>query len=401
MAQQLNEHKAVFTGTGLSRVGRKTGIPDLELTLEATRAAIADAGLTIEDIDGIASLGETPIRQVAKELNFTPKWAHGAGSEGGLYSPVFAAVDAIASGKARHVLIYRTVMMMGGATMPDQMPAEPDASGEFDEADFEIQETGTMGEGMGDVSAMLAFHAYGAPHWLGMHARRHMALYGTTKEQLGWLAVNCRRNAGLNPKAVMRDPITLEDYMNARQVAEPFSLFDCDIPVDGCVAFVLSAADYGKDAPKHPIRIEAMAGAPGAPGAWWYRDDYPHQASWDAAKNLWAKTELTASDLDFGNLYSGFTFLTFGWLEALGICEDGGAGPFVEGATRIALDGEFPLNTYGGQLSAGRLHGYGDLLETITQLRGEAGERQAKKNLEVGVSANGGGPIAGAMILTR
>jgi acetyl-CoA acetyltransferase len=397
---ELNEHKAVFTGTGLSRVGRKTGIPDLELTAEAARAAIADAGLEVQDIDGIASLGETPIRQVATELGLAPQWAHAAGAVGGLYSPVFAAVDAIAAGRARHVLIYRTVMMMGGATMPDQIGAEAPEE-VVEDGDFEIEESGTMGEGMGDVGHMLAYHAYGAPHWLGMHARRHMHLYGTTKEQLGWLAVNCRRNAALNPKAAMRDPITLDDYLAARPVAEPFGLLDCDIPVDGSVAFVLSAADYGKDAPKPAIRINAMAGAPGAPGAWWYRDDYPHMASWDAARNLWARTELTAADLDFGNLYSGFTFLTFAWLEALGICEEGGAGPFVEGASRIALDGSFPLNTYGGQLSAGRLHGYGDLLETITQLRGEAGERQVAKDVEVGVSANGGGPIAGAMILTR
>ncbi len=397
---QLNEHKAVFTGTGISRVGRKTGIPGIELTLEATRAAIADAGLTIEDIDGIASLGETPIRQVASELGLNPKWAHGAGAEGGLYSPVFSAVNAIAEGKARHVLVYRTVMMMGGATMPDQLGGEVEEE-VVEEGAFEILEDGTMGEGMGDVSQMLAYHAYGAPHWLGMHARRHMHLYGTTKEQLGWLAINCRRNAALNPNAPMQDPLTMEDYLSARQVAEPFNLLDCDIPVDGCVALVLSAEEYGKDAPKHPIRINAMAGSPGAPGAWWYREDYPRQASWDAAQNLWAKTDLKPSDLDFGNLYSGFTFLTFAWLEALGICEEGGAGPFVEGATRIALEGSFPLNTWGAQLSGGRLHGYGDLLETITQLRGEAGERQVTKDLEVGVSANGGGPIGAAMILTR
>ena len=100
-------------------------------------------------------------------------------------------------------------------------------------------------------------------------------------------------------------------------------------------------------------------------------------------------------------LYDGFTFLTFAWLEALGLCEVGGAGPFVEGATRIALDGELPLNTYGGQLSAGRMHGYWLLHEACLQVRGDAGERQVTPRPEVAVAAVGGGPIAGCMLLTR
>ena len=116
---------------------------------------------------------------------------------------------------------------------------------------------------------------------------------------------------------------------------------------------------------------------------------------------MWGRTDLKPSDLDFAELYDGFTYLTFAWLEAMGICGQGEAGPFVEGAGRIALEGEFPLNTYGGQLSAGRMHGYWVLHEAITQLRGEAGERQIKKQAEVAAVANGGGPIAGCMILTR
>ena len=124
-------------------------------------------------------------------------------------------------------------------------------------------------------------------------------------------------------------------------------------------------------------------------------------ASVDAAKMMWDRTDLKPSDLDFGELYDGFTFLTFAWLEALGICGQGEAGPFVEGATRIALEGDFPLNTYGGQLSAGRMHGYWVFHEACLQLRGQAGARQIAKKAEVAAVANGGGPIAGCMILTR
>jgi acetyl-CoA acetyltransferase len=124
-------------------------------------------------------------------------------------------------------------------------------------------------------------------------------------------------------------------------------------------------------------------------------------ASSDAAAQLWSRTDLTAADLDLAELYDGFTFLTFAWLEALGICGKGEAGSYVEGATRIALEGELPLNTYGGQLSAGRMHGYWVLYEACQQLRGMAGGRQVAGDPEVAVVAAGGGPIAGALLLTR
>jgi acetyl-CoA acetyltransferase len=116
---------------------------------------------------------------------------------------------------------------------------------------------------------------------------------------------------------------------------------------------------------------------------------------------MWSRTDLRPSDVDIAELYDGFTFLTIAWLEALGFCADGEAGPFVEGATRIALDGQLPLNTYGGQLSAGRMHGYWVLYEACLQLRGRAGQHQVARQPEVAVVSNGGGPIAGCMLVTR
>jgi acetyl-CoA acetyltransferase len=123
-------------------------------------------------------------------------------------------------------------------------------------------------------------------------------------------------------------------------------------------------------------------------------------ASIEAAADMWSRTSLTPADVDLAELYDGFTFLTFAWLEALGFCADGEAGPFVEGGRRIGLGGDLPLNTYGGQLSAGRMHGYWVLHEACLQLRGEAGPRQVA-GAEVAVVSNGGGPIAGCMLLSR
>jgi acetyl-CoA acetyltransferase len=116
---------------------------------------------------------------------------------------------------------------------------------------------------------------------------------------------------------------------------------------------------------------------------------------------MWSRTTLRPADIDVAELYDGFTFLTFAWLEALGICGVGESGPFVEGGRRIAIDGELPLNTYGGQLSAGRMHGYWVLHEACLQLRGQAEQRQVPGSPEVAVVATGGGPIAGCMLLSR
>jgi acetyl-CoA acetyltransferase len=227
-----------------------------------------------------------------------------------------------------------------------------------------------------------------------------MHLYGTTKEQLGWLAVNSRHNAAKNPLAVYREPMTMDDYLAARMVSTPFGLYDCDVPIDGSIAFVVSTANHADSCPNRPIRVEALGGSD-AGGGWVHRPDYPKMASVDAAAQMWSRTDLRPSDVDIAELYDGFTFLTLAWLEALGLCADGEAGPFVEGATRIALDGDLPLNTYGGQLSAGRMHGYWVLHEACAQLRGDAGDRQVARPPEVAVVSNGGGPIAGCMLVTR
>jgi len=252
---------------------------------------------------------------------------------------------------------------------------------------------------MRDISRILTMHAYSAPNWLAMHLRRHMHLYGTTREQIGWLAINSRRNAALNPNAAYRDPLTMEDYLSARMISEPFGLFDCDVPVDGSIAVVVSRAEYA-DACANPVRVDAVGGSDGA-GGWDLRPDYPQMASADAAREMWDATDLKPVDVDVAELYDGFTYLTMAWLEALGFCADGESGPFLEGGSRIALDGQLPLNTYGGQLSAGRMHGYWVLHEACLQLRGQAGERQVSGQPEVAVVSNGGGPIAGCMLLTR
>ncbi len=389
------EKRAIISGIGTSEIGRRLGAAAVDLTVAAARAAIADAGLAVADIDGIATMGDTPVHEAAAALGIEPMFRGGGFDAGGLLSPLMSAFLAVADGRARHVVVYRTVQMMGGTILPSGKAAAeaPPPAGEGAGG-------GRMASVMGDMGPLLAAHAYSAANWLAMHCRRHMHLYGTTKEQLGALAVNSRANAARNPLAAYREPMTMDDYLGARPVSSPFGLYDCDVPVDGSIAVVVSAAAHAPDCPNRPVRVEAMGGAAGT-GGWTQRPDFPKMASVEAAAEMWSRTERRPSDVDVAQLYDGFTFLTFAWLEALGLCEDGGAGPFVEGGARIALDGELPLNTYGGQLSAGRMHGYWVVHEACLQLRGQAGDRQVPGDPEVAVVSAGGGPIAGCVLLTR
>ncbi|OBH82100.1 thiolase family protein [Mycobacterium sp. E2989] len=392
------EKDAILSGIGISRIGRRTGIAGLDLTMEAVRAAVEDAGLVASDIDGIATLGDTPAGEVNAELGIEAADCGSGFGTGGLLSPVMSACRAVAERRARHVVVYRTIQMLGG-TVPvkpqENAPAPPLARM------FEAPEGADRPAvgAMDDVNDLVAANAYSAANWLALNCRRHMELYGTTKQQLGWVALNGRRNAALNPRAVYRDPMTMADYLSARPVSTPFGLLDCDVPIDGSIAVVVSHAEYARDCPHRAVAVEAIGGSDGA-GGWFHRDDYPKMAMSDAAAQMWSRTDLKPSDLEVAELYDGFTYLTLAWLEALGVCGDGEAGPFVEGGARIARDGLLPLNTYGGQLSAGRMHGYWALHEGCLQLRGEAGERQVSRRPEVGVVSVGGGPVAGCMLLT-
>jgi acetyl-CoA acetyltransferase len=409
MGADVFEKRSIISGIGISRIGRRTGIPGLELTLEAARAALADAGLAPSDIDGVATMGETPAGQACEALGIEAGYRGGGIETGGLLSPVMSACKAVAEGAARHVLVYRTVQMVGGTILgPNQGAAAGDAArraartDERSTSDRPAPETTTppraLMDAMSEMGVLLTYHAYSAANWLAMHCRRHMYLYGTTKEQLGALAVNSRANAGLNPLAAYRDPMTLEDYLDARPISDPFGLLDCDVPIDGSVAVVVSHADFAPDCP-HPVRVEAVGGSEGA-GGWDQRPDYPMMASVDAAAEMWGRTDLRPSDVDVAELYDGFTFITLAWLEALGFCGTGESGPFVADPDQISLRGRLPLNTYGGQLSAGRMHGYWVLHEACLQLQGQAGPRQVS-GAEVAVAAAGGGPIAGCLLLSR
>jgi acetyl-CoA acetyltransferase len=386
---------AVISGIGQSAVGRRLGRSGLSLTVEAVLQAFADSGLDRSDIDGLStwpgSSGPAPgftgagVWDVKDALGLELEWFSGGSETGGQLGAIVNAVAAVRAGLARHVLCFRTVWESTAQTAGRRASIIGSGGGRVD----------------GSHQWMLPFGAVSATNWAGLLAARHFHEYGTSREQVAGLATTLRANASLNPKAVLRDPMSVDDYLSARMISEPLCLFDCDIPVDGSTAVIVSAAEVAADLAGEAVVIDAMGSALHGRPYWDQYADLTSMASHDAAKALWCNTTLTPGDVDVAQLYDGFSILTLIWLESLGLCGKGEAGAFVDGGKRIARTGELPLNTGGGQLSAGRLHGFGHLHEACVQLRGTAGERQVAGSPEVAVVAAGGGYLAGALLLTR
>ncbi len=394
MATEILERRAVISGIGQSAVGRRLGRSALDLTIDAVIAALDDAGLDRRDIDGIATwpgykaepagFSETSVTEVKEAFRFELNWYCGA-SEASQMSALINACMAVASGQARHVLCFRTI------TESSAMAAGTRSS--------------LIGTGAPRVSGFgiwqAPFAAFSATNWIGLVASRYFHEFGTTREQLGQIAVNARRNAGLNPRGIYRDPLTLDQYLASRMISTPLCLYDCDVPVDGSAVTIVSHRDALRDLKAKPIGIEAICGPLYGRDSWDQLDDLTRFAAEDAGRRLWSRTDLKPADVDMAQLYDGFSVLTLLWLEGLGFSAGARPGPSSRAGRRIALDGELPLATGGGQLSAGRLHGMGHVHEAVIQLRGLGGERQVPGDPEVAAVSMGGGPIASAALLTR
>lgn len=396
------ERRAALTGIGQSDVGRRLNRDPLALTADACLAAIEDAGLRREQIDGLSTypgnMGGSPagfsgagITEVQDMLRLDLDWFCGGPELPGQLGSVVNACMAVATGLAKHVLCFRTVWESTAQGSGGRQGIGAGGGGRFRASGF--------------MQWTLPYGAASAAVWIAMMAKRHFHEFGTTREQLAQIALNARRNAGLNPKAIYRDPMTMDDYMAARMISEPFCLYDCDVPVDGSTAMIVSRVDLAKDLRKTPLVVEAVGTAIHGRPSWDQWDDLTTMALRDAGAMLWQRTDLTPADVDCAQLYDGFSFISMAWLEALGFCGKGEGGPFIEGGKRISLEGEIPLNTHGGQLSAGRLHGYGFLHEACTQLWGEGGDRQVhsarRGDPQVAVAAAGGGPLGGCLLLRR
>jgi acetyl-CoA acetyltransferase len=394
MHEGLFEKQVCITGAAQSEVGRPSNRSALQLTADACLAAVADAGLTMADIDGIGTypgkftdgggIGPVGTAEAAEVLGLVPKWVLSSAEGFSHLSPLFHGAMAIAAGLARHVLIFRTVAQAqarlksrASTLMSGQRSARVD----------------------GNNAWTVPFNAHSPVNTFALYAQAYFDKYGATSEQLGWVAVNGRRNAAHNPNAIYRKPLTLDDYMASRVISWPLRLYDCDSHIDGATAILLSHKDAAKDLKNPPLHVEAIGMSLGGLWVGRFEGDFTTIEADRAGDQLWSRTDLKPKDLDCAQIYDGFSIHTLMWLEALGIVGKGEAAAFVDGGTRIAIDGELPMNTGGGQLSAGRFHGYGHSYEACVQLWGRGGGRQVKE-AKTCVVANGGYGF-GAMLLRR
>jgi acetyl-CoA acetyltransferase len=337
-------------------LGRLPDRSALALHAEAARNVLDDAGLLPSDVDGVFSAGRWSSAETADYLGLKPRYVDGTLVGGcSFLAHVRHAMAAIDAGMCEIALITHgesgasRVGMPGTRWTPDSLP------GQYE----------------------LPYGVMGPPTQYALVATRHMHEYGTTSEQLAEVAVATRKWAALNPKAMLRDPLTIDDVLSSRMISYPFHLLDCCLVTDGGGAVVVTSTERARDLPKRPVYVlgagEAVSHV--------LVSQMPNFARWDAAeragREAFAMAGVRHADIDVAEFYDAFTIVPILGLEALGFCGRGEGGAFVAGQ-RTAPGGDFPLNTNGGGLSYTHTGMYGIfiIIEAVRQLRGECGPRQ-------------------------
>lgn len=348
--------RGAIVGVGATPQGKLPGSTALSLAVDAFKRALDDSGLRKDQIDGLLTFsgqtapeGQQNYLRLGETLGINPRWTgtmYMGGSTAGAL--VQQAVLAIEAGMATHVAcVYGDAAATGG--------------GVFNRA-----------QGWGDSSAIWGFMSAAANS--AITAARHMEVYGTTSRQLGEIAVACRYHASLNPEAVMRKPITIEEHQASRWIVEPLHLLDCCLVSDGGVCIIVSSAERARDLKQPPVWVSGMGQGYTTQilerEDWWYA---PHQKV--AVQDAYRMAGVGPRDIDVAQLYDNFTPSVLLWLEHGGFCQPGEAGAFVEGG-RIRLGGELPVNTAGGNLSESFMEGWLHIVEGARQMRGQCGPRQ-------------------------
>ncbi len=399
------KNKVAIIGAAHSQLGRRLERPTGALAVDACLAAIADAGLDVKDIDGVSNWPATDGQGVGPREGYNSAhvewmvqglgieqvnwWQSGGG--GNIASAVTTAMLAINSGICENVLVWRAMWQ----------PRSGRGSGTRSAAELEAARTRPAPR-VSDEAAYTAPYGIGGPGGFASSYMRYMKMYGAKRHHMAAYALAARHGGNNNPYSVFKDQIlTYEDYMNARMIADPLCLFDCDMPVDGAGAIVLTRADLAKDMKQKPAYVTAMGS-----GGWNWENIPPEAYRYDSAANngrtLWSSTYMKPTDMSGAMFYDGFTPDIYWWLEGFRFCKFGEAYEWIQNG-RIAAGGELPINTFGGQVSEGRLHGIGHWIEGVKQVQGRAdnqpgdGARQIKnvENILVatGMTGHGTGAI--------
>jgi acetyl-CoA acetyltransferase len=376
------DRSVAIVGIGRTSFTRKSGRTTLAMAAEAGRAALSDAGLKPDDVDGVATfqvLDSAPPSVVAYALGIDDlSWAadiYGGGNV--LPGTLGAASAAIAAGHCETVLVYRSLNGRSGIR--------------FGVADGPVNVSG--------------LEQFSAPHgvlvpaqWIAVMARRHQYEHGSTGADLGQIAITQRTHAMANPHAIARTPLNLDDYLGSRFINEPFRVYDCSFEVDGAVALVLTSGRRALDLRHPPVwmidTVESHFG-----GGWETTPDMTVMYSAHAARRLWGRTGLGPNDIDVACMYDCFTYTVMATMEDFGFCGKGEVGEFF-GKGLATHGGEVVVNPHGGLLSEGYLHGLNHHYEAALQLRGDAGPRQVS-NARIALTTGGVGPFGGAVLYSK
>lgn len=336
----------------------------LGLAARAIKTAVGDAGLELHDIDGLATFGpgdSVPPNVLAQSLGIESMSYFVDQNFGGSVSMsvIGSAALAVSAGVADCVVCYRALNGRSEQRM--------NASGAGQKQPWDVQYKMST--------------AYIVPaQEMAMAGRAHMERYGTTSEDFGRLAVLCRTNAVDNERAMMRTPISMDDYLASPWITEPFRLLDCCLETDGAVALVIVAADRAKDSPHRPVMLQ---GAAWGSGVSLYNNgvtDLAVSPAKQIAQRLYNAAGVGPGEIDFAELYDCFTYTLLAQIEGYGFAEDGGVPDKLQEGHFNRQGGSLPINTHGGLLSEGYLHGFNHVYEAVEQIRGEAGKRQVDRH---------------------
>jgi acetyl-CoA acetyltransferase len=358
-----HRNRCSIAGIGATDYSRDSGRSDLTLAAQAALAALADAGLDPSDVDGIVRCDMDTVRpnDLAHVLGIPELTFWAETGPGGTAPPAMIglAVAAILSGQATTVLCFRELNGRSGRRYGLARAAQD-----------------TVGGG-GSYDEFFAPYGLLTPgHIFALMAQRHMYEYGTRAEHLGRIALACRARANANPSAQMHDrALTMADYLAARTIAEPLRLFDFCLETDGAAAVVVTSTERARDLRQPPAVIRAVAQAsipdpqPGVQFPVLMRESITSLPARAVAQTLYQRAGLGPEDIDVAQLYDCFTITVLMQLEDWGFCKKGEGGPFVESGA-IDLGGTLPINTGGGHLSEGYIHGMNHVLEGVRQIRG-------------------------------
>ena len=387
----LIKDRTAIVGVGQTEFSRASGRTILQLACEAIKAAADDAGLKVEDIDGIvkySTYGTDENTLVSSlgipDLNFFARCPHGGSA---CTATVMHAAIAVATGIAKYVVCFRSMNEYSGRRI----------------GRISSERVGQAARNFHD--GYLAPYGFTSPvSWVAMFARRYMYQYGATREHLGWVSINNREHAQNNPNAMFYGrPLTMQDYLEARMIVEPFCLYDCCLDSDGAVAVIVTSAERARDLKQRPAYILAATQATATEGESMTSHHRPRverlPESWYAGQELWRVSGVTPKDIDVCQLYDAFSVLIPAQLEEYGFCGEGEGADFCWGGDRIRVGGELPLNTSGGLLSEAYIHGMNLVAEAVRQIRGTSPNQV--KDVELSMSTAGLGVPTGALILRR